>query len=591
MRCSFLVAALLSSAAEAFVPLLPHRIANPSHGVGSAAAALQMEAATSTSAAAAAASKSAAKASIVIVSPPGGVGEVAAVESACLGSTVRWFVVSDETSASVTLAPEMLQQIQDAGGSLDLAGATVEDLTANVGGEALQAVSKWCGAAVPTGLICTYDGCGEGGEEGSAASETRDEYIAALRLAAQQAAKGVMAGGPKVAILAANQDLNTDGKEESDSVFSKVAGLFRDSPTIPPTMERALLGDNNNESDSDGSNNNVYVLRHGELFGLPESSPNFSPMMGGPKRDPVLAEEYTMRNVRIDPFRYSGNTMGSTSARSCRHALGEAAALLVTGTVPAPTNVAPQQQQPQQLILSSQLGTDAWDVEQWKKEFDRVQRQVDSGQGSELFTQALMVGSEPEIERLADWLATKWAPAVMRTYDIAAIRIGARPVYATRAGPGRVEITWQQLVKYDPVLVGKLLVSVTPNGISATRGAGDASKGFGSVSQTPLPGEDVLVRRLAEACSQAVDKGLAKKIQTKKKAVVAAVPAPKPVTSMRESGSVETVEAGVPSSPSTPATGPRQAGARRSTPRTRRGSTSTTTTTTTPSDAPDKKEE
>lgn len=47
----------------------------------------------------------------------------------------------------------------------------------------------------------------------------------------------------------------------------------------------------------------------------------------------------------------------------------------------------------------------------------------------------------------------------------------------------------------------------------------------------------------------------------------AAAPAPKPVTSIQESGTVA----------ATPATGPRQAGARRSTPRTRRGSTSTST--------------
>jgi hypothetical protein len=472
MRFQILLASLLSSA-DAFAPTSPSR----NNAVSSSS--LQMAALLG---------------DIVIVSPPGGVGEVAAVESACLGSAVRWFVVSDETSASVKLAPETLQQIQDASGTLELAGATVEDL--KLGGDALAAVSKWCGSA--SGLICTYDGCGEGGEEGSVDYDLQVEYISALRLAAQQAATGI--SGPKVAILAADQDLDTDGKEEEDSVFSKVSGMFRDSPKIPPTLERALMG---GDSDTNSKSSKICVLRHGELFGIPESSPDFSPLIGGPKREPVLAEEYTMRNLRIDPFVYSGNTMGSTSSRSCRHVMGKAAALLVTGTIPIPNYP---------VSLSSQLGSDAWDLVQWKTEFERVQFQVASGKGSELFTQAMIVS---DTERLADWLATKWAPAVMRTYDIAAIRIGARPVFASRTNlePGQVEIVWQKLVDYESVLVGKLILSVTKEGVSATRGAGDASKGFGNISTKSLPGEDVLVRRLAEACSQAVDKGLAKKVR------------------------------------------------------------------------------
>ena len=477
MRFHLFLATLLSSA-EAFAPVSSSR---RNHAVSvSASSSLPMAAAT--------------LGDIVIVSPPGGVGEVAAVESARLGSTVRWFVVSDESSASVKLAPEALQQIQDASGTLELAGATVEDL--KLGGDALAAVSKWCGRA--SGLICTYDGCGEGGEEGSIDYDIKVEYIAALRLAAQQAATGI--SGPKVAILAADQDLDTDGKIQEDSVFTQVSGLFQNSPKIPPTLERALMGD------GDGK---ICVLRHGELFGIPESSPDFSPLIGGPKREAVLAEEYTMRNLRIDPFVYSGNTMGSTSSRACRHTMGQAAALLVTGTIPIPAYP---------LSLSSQLGTDAWDLAQWTTEFERVQSQVASGRGSELFTQAMVV---TDTGRLADWLATKWAPAVMRTYDIAAIRIGARPVLASRMnnnnnnlGGDQVEIVWQKLVDYQSVLVGKLILNVTPEGVSATRGAGDASKGFGTVSQKSLPGEDVLVRRLAEACSQAVDKGLAKKVRS-----------------------------------------------------------------------------
>jgi hypothetical protein len=111
-------------------------------------------------------------------------------------------------------------------------------------------------------------------------------------------------------------------------------------------------------------------------------------------------------------------------------------------------------------------------------------------------------------------LATKWAPAILRTYDIAAIRVGARPVYASRVGENGVEIAWQQLVDFSSVTVGKMAITVSDTGLVATRGAGDPSKGFGTVSRKPLSGEDVLVRRLADAVAQAMEKGLARKVRS-----------------------------------------------------------------------------
>jgi hypothetical protein len=77
----------------------------------------------------------------------------------------------------------------------------------------------------------------------------------------------------------------------------------------------------------------------------------------------------------------------------------------------------------------------------------------------------------------------------------------------------KVEISWQQLVDFTSVNVGKMILRVSDKGLIATRGPGDASKGFGVVSRKPLAGEDVLVRRLAEAVSQAIEKGLAKKVR------------------------------------------------------------------------------
>ena len=138
--------------------------------------------------------------------------------------------------------------------------------------------------------------------------------------------------------------------------------------------------------------------------------------------------------------------------------------------------------------------------------------------------------SVPSTKRLAEWIATKWAPAVLRSYDIAGIRVGARPVYAllqsssssattTTTNDGNngnvVEIVWQELVNFNSVTSGKMIIEVSESGIMAWRGAGDPTQGFGSISSSPLPGEDILVRRLADAASQAIEKGLAFKVKVR----------------------------------------------------------------------------
>lgn len=464
--------------------------------------------------------------SIVVISPPGGVGEVAAVKAACQGSSVRWFVISNAQGDSVALSPQTLEEIVASQGSLELAGAKVEDLKS--GGDELTAVSQWCGAA--DGLICTYDG-----------TAGNTDFEAAIRLATQRAAGGIR--GPQVAVLAAEEDLEDQYKSGGDNSEGFLSGLFRNAPPIPSSLPKAFSGDGT-----------ACVVRHGQLFGLPESSPDFSPLVGGPRRVPETTEEYTMRSVRVDPFVFSGNIMASSSLKTCRHCVGEAAALFAIGALPILS---------QPISISSQAGSDEFTLEQWREELDRVKSLVASGKASTLFNQELIVD---DTERLADWLATKWAPAILRTYDIAAIRVGARPVYAARAGKGIVEVFWQELVNFNSVTVGKMVLQVTCEGISASRGAGDPNKGYGTVSAMPLPGEDVLVRRLAEASSQAVEKGLAKKIKTKKSEKVV-VETPKPATTLQAAGSVDTEPQ--PKAREAPKTSPRQAGARRSTPRSR----------------------
>ena len=432
--------------------------------------------------------------SLVVVSPPGGVGEVAAVKAAEQGTDVRWFVVSQQAAGQVVLSQEALDSIAAGGGSIDLAGADVPSLLLSPedAGSAVQAVSSWCGTA--DALVCTFDGVDPKVLKKLKLDE-EDPKIAwknAIKVAAREAAKSI--SGTKLAVLSADDMEDMKAGDKSEGLGGLVGGLFRGKVDIPDTLAQAMSP----------SGKGLLKLRYGQIFGTPESSPDFSALVGGPRRDPELCEEYSMRTIRVDPtLSLSGNLMMGKATRSSRHAVGEAAALLILGKVPV-------QQPDLDVCISSQPGTDPPTQEDWAKEFTRVEKMMSSGEAAQLFSTEF--GSVPDTERMADWLATKWAPAVLRTYDIAAIRKGARPVYANRAGEGKVEVVWQQLVDFDSVTVGRMFIQVTDTGLTATRGPGDASKGYGTVSTKPLAGEDVLVRLLAGAASQAIEKGLAKKV-------------------------------------------------------------------------------
>jgi hypothetical protein len=468
----------LSSCVDAFTPLQ-----HPFQSRGTAAVpfALQSSAGTGDTR----------QKSVVVISPPGGVGEVAAVKAAAMGSAVRWFVVGQNTVATaVVLAQEALDSIAAAGGSVELASVDAASLLLPMDdpATALTAVASWCGAA--DAMVCTFDGV-EMAEPIKDVEDPVGDWKNAIKVAAKEASGAVK--GQKLAILSASEEVTSE--EEGGGIGGFVGNLFGGSKVeIPASLPAAMAADAAS----------VILLRHGQLFGLPESSPDFSALTGGPRKQPELCEEYSMRTVRVDStLSVSGNLMMGSSTRSSRHAVGEAAALMALKKVTAPPGL--------DVCVSSQRGTDPVDIEMWEQEFERCLQKISSGADAQLF--AAEFANVPDQERLADWLTTKWATAVLRTYDIAAIRVGARPVYANRAGDSKLEIVWQELVDMNTVTVGKMVIEVTETGLTAIRGPGDASKGYGSISRKPLNGEDVLVRRLAEAVSQAIEKGLAKKVR------------------------------------------------------------------------------
>jgi hypothetical protein len=299
----------------------------------------------------------------------------------------------------------------------------------------------------------------------------------------------------------------------------------------------------------------VVSLRHAELFGIPESSKDASPFINGPRRAPILRDEYTQRSIRLSPT-------ALPRTRTSRLSLGDAAALLALRTLTPPATTVPAS-----IYLTSLVGSEEPTEEEWTSEYSKCNEQLT---GSQLLRVDLVV---EDVGRLSDWLATKWAPTILRTYDIAGIRVGERPVFAARGDDDdTVEIVWQQLVDFDSVTVGKMLIDVTKDGIVARRAPGDSTKGYGSVKLGALQGENILVKSLGDAAAQAIEKGLARKPKrAKPKKAKTETPLVTPTTSVVTSGATIPQEQPAPAAVEKPSleSGPRSAGARRSSRRTR----------------------
>lgn len=207
---------------------------------------------------------------VVVISPPGGIGEIASVEAARLGGSVKWFVVSapslSSSSTGIALTSETLSAIEKAGGSIELAGANADSLLVNSddGNSAASAVSTWCRGT--KSILCTYDGAEEEKRRADlekSADErggSEDQMIrSSIRVAAREAVGVAGAGVSKIAILSAEEEMgDEEGTEQKGKGF--LGGLFGGNAVeIPDTMSEAMKG-------------TTAVVRHGELFGAPESS-------------------------------------------------------------------------------------------------------------------------------------------------------------------------------------------------------------------------------------------------------------------------------------------------------------------------------
>ena len=123
--------------------------------------------------------------------------------------------------------------------------------------------------------------------------------------------------------------------------------------------------------------------------------------------------------------RSTGNAM---KMRSSRLSVGEAAVRMATQSLDVEGGER-YNYDGTDVCFTSLRGLNEPSDEEWSGEFSWMQEMMLSGRGVQLFSASF--GSVPLVDRLTDWVATKWAPAVMKTYDIAGFRVSERPVFLT----------------------------------------------------------------------------------------------------------------------------------------------------------------
>ena len=212
------------------------------------------------------------KPDVVVISPPGGIGEIASVESAKLGASVRWFVVSLPSAAGgneVKLSSATVDAISSGGGSFELAGAAADSLIGTDGapGSALGSIDSW--TAGSSSLLVTYDGCveeanrvqrGMTAEQRETTKLTSNFLKNSIRVAARQAAEACSTGATSVLVLGGDEDVDVEEKQEKGLLGSLFGGDVMD---VPMTLDEAVGG-------------STVTVRCGELFGAAESSVSLS---------------------------------------------------------------------------------------------------------------------------------------------------------------------------------------------------------------------------------------------------------------------------------------------------------------------------
>jgi len=221
------------------------------------------------------------KKNIIVISPPGGIGEITATTLAREGCVVRWFVVDDDDNSNnkFYLPRETWEIIKGKKGELDIAGGDASSilLPESNPNSIAKNVLEWCNLNTATLssssakdnviLSCLDRGDNDDDEE----EEDKDIMISnAVKCVTQIACSKLPPAVKRIDIVPVPTE---DGQEQQPRKFgeadwlSKTRGIFSGVRDIPTTLREAMCS-----SSSAGQDVNLLTLRYCNLFGSPESN-------------------------------------------------------------------------------------------------------------------------------------------------------------------------------------------------------------------------------------------------------------------------------------------------------------------------------
>lgn len=227
---------------------------------------------------------------VVIISPSRGIGEVTATTLAREGCAVRWFVVNDNSNNKFYLPKETWDAINEKSGELDIAGGDASSilLPESNPSSIVENVRQWCdsntilgGGSKINAIISCID-AGDSDTKDDEKEEDDDDYKGiqnAVKCVTRMACSKLSPSVRRIEISPVPV-LAEESQRQQTGPSSTVADWISKTPLNNvfggdnniPTLREALM----TSSTTSDQEVNLLTIRHGNLFGSPESDVSFS---------------------------------------------------------------------------------------------------------------------------------------------------------------------------------------------------------------------------------------------------------------------------------------------------------------------------
>lgn len=229
----------------------------------------------------------------VIISPSGGIGEITATTLAKEGCVVRWFVVDDNSNKKLYLPKETWDAIKERSGELDIAGGDASSILLPESNSNSLAgnIRQWSDAVGGDSKIDAIVSCVDAGDmEGMEDALGEDDATQVIQNAVKCVTKIACSKLPpsvrRIEIDSVPM-VAEDGQRQQTNPTSSVVNWISKTPIGSvfgsdgeiPSLRQALMSSSALTDDTV----NLLTIRHGDLFGSPESDvsrsflpPNFN---------------------------------------------------------------------------------------------------------------------------------------------------------------------------------------------------------------------------------------------------------------------------------------------------------------------------